>query len=64
MTSDPIWVAPGTTISEAAEVMIKRKIGWLPVLENGELRGILTESNFVELMASSEMRTRLRRDAE
>ncbi len=64
MTSDPIWVAPGATITEAAETMIEKKIGCLPVLENGELRGILTESNFVEMMANSEMRSRLRRDAE
>ncbi len=64
MTSDPIWVAPGTTITEAAETMIEQKIGCLPVLENGELRGILTESNFVEMMANSEMRSRLRREAE
>ena len=64
MTSDPIWVAPGTTITEAAETMSEQKIGCLPVLENGELRGILTESNFVEMMANSEMRSRLRRDAE
>ena len=64
MTSDPIWVAPGTTITEAAETMIEKKIGCLPVLENGELRGILTESNFVEMMANSEMRSRFRREAE
>ena len=64
MTPDPVWVSPGTPITEAAETMIERKIGCLPVLEHGRLRGILTESNFVELMANAEMRTRLRRDAE
>ena len=64
MTPEPFWVTPDTTITEAAELMIEHKVGCLPVLEDGKLRGILTESNFVELMASEEMRSRLRRDAD
>lgn len=64
MTRDPVWVSPETTVTQAAELMIERKIGCLPVLEDNELRGILTESNFVELMADPDLRTRLRRDAE
>ena len=64
MTRDPFWVTPDTPITEAAELMIKHKVGCLPVLEDGKLRGILTESSFVELMASEEMRGRLRRDAD
>lgn len=64
MTRDPVSVSPDTTVTEAAETMIERKIGCLPVLENDLLCGILTESNFVELMASSDLRARLRKEAE
>ncbi len=64
MTPDPMWVTPDTTVTEAAERMIEYKIGCLPVLEDGRLVGILTESNFVELMASEELRAQLRRDAD
>ena len=64
MTRDPVWVSPGTQVTEAAELMIRRKIGCLPVLEDGVLRGILTESNFVELMADPDLRARLRREAD
>ncbi len=64
MTRDPLWVSPDTTITEAAELMIEHKIGCLPVLEGGRLRGILTESSFVELMASEDLRAQLRRGAD
>ena len=64
MTRDPIAVSPETTVTEAAELMIRHKIGCLPVVEAGRVCGILTESNFVELMASEELRSRLRREAE
>jgi CBS domain-containing protein len=32
--------------------MVDRKIGCLPVVEGGRLVGILTESDFVEMLAS------------
>lgn len=64
MTRDPAWVEPNTSVTEAASLMIDRKIGCLPVVENGLLCGILTESNFVELMADSELRAHMRREAE
>ena len=41
--------------------MLDHKIGCLPVLEGRDLVGILTESDFVALMGSSEMRDRIRR---
>lgn len=31
--------------------MIERKIGCLPVIENGKLVGIVTETDFVRLVA-------------
>lgn len=63
MTREPAWVTPETNVTEAASIMLEKKIGCLPVLENNLLCGILTESNFVELMADPELRTRIRRAA-
>jgi acetoin utilization protein AcuB len=53
MTPDPITAAPDTTLQEVAHTMLTRKIGGLPVLDDGKLVGIITESDifkrFVEL---------------
>lgn len=51
MTSDPRTVGPEATLAEAARIMVKHKIGCLPVLEGGLLVGILTEGSFLELAA-------------
>jgi CBS domain-containing protein len=42
MTADPVIVAPETSIEEAASVMLVRRIGCLPVVEDGALVGIIT----------------------
>ena len=34
------------------EIMLEKKIGSLPVLENGMLRGIITESDFLRACES------------
>jgi CBS domain-containing protein len=49
MTSNIITTTPETPLAEAAEVLIERKIGCLPVLADGRLVGILTEGDFVAL---------------
>lgn len=51
MTNQVVTVAPETPIGDAARTMLDRKIGCLPVVEKGRLVGILTESDFVELLA-------------
>ncbi len=61
MTPDPVTAHPDTPISDAAETMFTKKIGCLPVVEGGRVVGILTESDFVALMASGDLRERLRR---
>jgi CBS domain-containing protein len=52
MTTRVVTVGPDATLSEAARTMVDRKIGCLPVVEDGKLVGILTESDFVEILAS------------
>ena len=49
MTTEPITTTPETPLTEAARVLTEQKIGCLPVVENGRLVGILTESDFVAL---------------
>jgi CBS domain-containing protein len=46
-----IVVDPDRPIAEAARIMLDHKIGALPVVEEGRLVGIVTESDFVRAMA-------------
>ena len=46
-----ITCEPDTPLSQAARTMLEKKIGCLPVLEGGRLVGIVTESDFVALIA-------------
>ena len=52
MTRDPITVTPTTTITRAAQLMLEYKIGGLPVVENGKLVGILTESDVFRMLVT------------
>lgn len=47
MTTNVITTNPATPLESAAELMLKQKIGCLPVLDAGNLVGILTEADFV-----------------
>jgi CBS domain-containing protein len=51
MVADPHTTTPGTPIARAAEVMLKYKIGCLPVLDRKKIVGIVTESDFVSYVA-------------
>ncbi len=51
MTPAPTSTAPDAPLKLAAGLMLQQKIGCLPVLEAGKLVGILTESDFVALVA-------------
>ena len=51
MTSDVITTSPDTPLVEAARVLAERKMGCLPVVEDGRLVGILTEGDFVAMVA-------------
>jgi CBS domain-containing protein len=51
MNPDPISVAPTTPVAEAVELMRRRRIGSLPVVEDGRLVGIVTVYDFLESSA-------------
>ena len=48
MNPDPVSVAPTTPVAEAVELMRRRRIGSLPVVENERLVGIITVYDFLE----------------
>ena len=49
MKKEPITISPTETLMKAIELMDTHRIGCLPVVNNGRLIGILTESNFLQL---------------
>ena len=55
MTDEVETTPPQTPLSVAARVMAERKIGCLPVVEDGALVGILTEGDIVALVAQGDM---------
>jgi CBS domain-containing protein len=55
MSEPVVTTTPGTPIAEAARVMVERKIGCLPVVEDGRLVGILSESDVVSAVARGEL---------
>lgn len=50
MTEDPVRVSPEALLTEAARGMLDRKIGALPVIEDGRPIGILTKSDVLEAL--------------
>jgi CBS domain-containing protein len=51
MSTPPIVVEPGATIDEAALIMAEKKIGCLPVVEDDELIGMVTETDVLRWVA-------------
>ncbi|WP_322816486.1 CBS domain-containing protein [Chloroflexus sp.] len=53
MTPNPITVAADASIGEAAAMMIRARVSGLPVMDNGRMIGIITESDIFRLVAST-----------
>ncbi len=51
MVKTPITIGPKATIVEALRIMRDKKIGCLPVVQNDELVGIITEMDFLRISA-------------
>ena len=48
MTRSVVTIGPDRPAREAAQLMLERKIGALPVLDDGHLVGIITETDIVQ----------------
>ncbi len=63
MTKDVLTVTEDTTLEEAARIMADNKIGGLPVVRDGKLVGIITETDlfkvFLELLGARDEGVRL-----
>jgi CBS domain-containing protein len=53
MSKNTHTVTPGTTIGDAARLMLKHKIAGLPVVEGGRVVGILTESDVFRMVVTT-----------
>ena len=53
MTRDPWTVAPDTPIEDAARALVERKVGALPVVRDGQLVGIITESDLFRALVEA-----------
>ena len=51
MTEKVVTTTPETLVTDAARVMVDRKIGCLPVIDDQNLIGILSESDIVSAVA-------------
>lgn len=48
MTPDPVTVTPDTSVTDAAHLMVQKRIGSLPVLDaDGKLVGLVTEGDLI-----------------
>ncbi len=54
MSAPAVTIGPGASVREAARVMAQRKIGCLPVLEDGRLIGLVTETDLLRHFAGSD----------
>jgi CBS domain-containing membrane protein len=55
MTEDAVTTTPDTPVPAAAQLMVERKIGCLPVLEGDTLVGIPSESDVVSAVARGDL---------
>lgn len=54
MTSNPHTVSPDTGIGKAADIMAKRSVGCLPVLQGDHLSGMVTRTDLLIYLAENE----------
>ena len=50
MTPNPLTITPTAPVAEAARLMLDHKIGGLPVLSDGQLLGIVTETDLLNFL--------------
>lgn len=56
MTPDPVTCLPSTNLAEAASLMLQGDCGVLPVVENGKLRGVVTDRDLFIALGTRDQR--------
>jgi acetoin utilization protein AcuB len=51
MNEPVVTVEPDATVQDAARLMVENKIGCLPVVSEGRLQGLLTETDVLRYVA-------------
>lgn len=64
MTQQVITIRPTTSLEEIQNIMIKHDIGRLPVVENGQLIGILSRTNVIEILHNQTLKEKLQSSAQ
>jgi CBS domain-containing protein len=54
MATDVVTVRPEQSLGEAAQVMLMKKVGSLPVVEAGRVVGILTETDMLRMIVRTD----------
>jgi acetoin utilization protein AcuB len=54
MNPDVVTIDPGGAVREAAALMVKHRIGALPVVEDGKVIGMISETDILNLVAGSD----------
>lgn len=50
MSTHPVCIPPGADLEEAARLLLTRKIGCLPVVDEGQVVGIITETDILAVV--------------
>ena len=53
MTKDLVWIGPDIEMAAATRLLLQRKIGCLPVVENGTLVGVVTDMDCLRAFLST-----------
>jgi acetoin utilization protein AcuB len=59
MTPNPVTIGPDTSIDHAAFIIVERRFGALPVVQDGDTVGIVTETDLLRYYASTGMEREL-----
>lgn len=60
MTSKPVTIAPDTDVSEAARILVTKKIRRLPVVEDGHLLGLLSVADLIHAIAQKKIKDEIK----
>jgi CBS domain-containing protein len=56
MTSNPLTTAPGASMMEVAHTLLANKISGMPVVEEGRVVGVISETDLLYLLIADEVR--------